>query len=85
MITIFNRKEVCVCQSMERFSEIRNLLMQSNIKYTYRIMDRNSSNVLGSQRSRAGTLGQNINALKMYYVYVHKKDYDTAIGLLKGR
>lgn len=85
MITIFNRKEVCVCQSIERFNEIRNILIENNIKYTYRVIDRNSSNVVGSQRGRTGTFGQNMNASKAYYVYVHRKDYDNAIGLVGRR
>lgn len=85
MITIFNRKEICVCQSIERFSEIRNMLIENNIKYTYRVIDRNSSNIVGSQRGRTGTFGQNMNASKTYYVYVHKKDYDDAIGLVVRR
>lgn len=85
MITIFNRKEICVCQSMERFSEISSLLIESNIKYTYRIVDRNGSNIIGSQRGRTGTFGQNMNISKTYYVYVHKKDYDDAIGLVNKR
>lgn len=82
MITILNRKEICICQSNERFNEIRKILIENNIKYTYRVMDRNSSNVVGSQRGRTGTLGQNMNASKTYYVYVHKKDYDDAMGLV---
>ncbi len=82
MITIFNRKEICVCKSMERFNEIRNILIKNNIKYTYRVMDRNSSNVVGSQRGRTGTFGQYMNASKTYYIYVHKNDYDDAMGLV---
>lgn len=85
MITIFNRKEICVCQSIERFNEIKTILMDNNIKYTYRVIDRNSSNVVGSQRGRTGTFGQNMNTSKTYYIYVHKKDYDDAIGLAGSR
>lgn len=85
MITIFNRKEISVCQSMERFNEIRSILRSNNIKYTYRILDRNSSNVVGSQRGRTGTFGQNLNSSKTYYIYVHKMDYDEAAGLIGRR
>lgn len=85
MITIFNRKEICICQSTEQFNEIRNILIKNSIKYTYRVIDRNSSNVVGSQRGRTASYGQNINESKTYYIYVHKKDYDNAIGLVGRR
>ena len=85
MITIFNRKEIYVCQSLERFNEARGILKSNNIKYTYRVIDRNSSNVIGSQRGRSGTFGQDLNASKTYYVYVHKSDYDEAAGLIGRR
>ncbi len=85
MITVFNRKEICVCQSVERFNEIRKILMENNIKYTYRVIDRNSSNVVGSQRGRTGTFGQNMNTSKTYYIYVHKKDYGDAMRLVGRR
>lgn len=82
MITFFNRKEIFVGSSIDQFNNVRERLIQNNIKYTYRVMDRNSSNVVGSQRGRTGTLGQDLNISKTYYLYVHKKDYEQAIGLI---
>ena len=82
MITFFNRKEIFVGSSIDQFNNVRERLRQNNIKYTYRVMDRNSSNVVGSQRGRTGTLGQDLNISKTYYLYVHKKDYEQAIGLI---
>ena len=85
MITFFNRKEICVCQSMERFNEIRKILIEKNVKYSYRVIDRNGSNIVGSQRGRTGTFGQNMNTSETYYIYVHKKDYDDITGLVGRR
>ena len=61
MITFFNRKEIFVGSSIDQFNNVRERLIQNNIKYTYRVMDRNSSNVVGSQRGRTGTLGKDLN------------------------
>ncbi|TJX12810.1 hypothetical protein E9840_11905 [Tissierella creatinini] len=82
MITFFNRKEIYVCQTNERFIEIRNILRDNNIKYTYRIVDRNSSQGFGSQRGRTGTFGHNMRISKTYYIYVNKKDYEVASSLI---
>ena len=82
MITVFNRKEVFVGTSLDRFNEVCSRLSQNSIKYTYRVVDRNSSNFAGGQRGRTGTFGQNLSTSKTYYIYVHKKDYDKAIGVV---
>ena len=82
MITIFNREEVYVGSSMGEASNIRRILASSNIKYTYRVVDRNSSNVVGAQRGRTSTFGQKMNMSKTYYIYVHKKDYNDAMRFI---
>lgn len=82
MITIFNRKEIYVGNSLIDFNEVRERLSKNSIKYTHRVVDRNSSNFVGGQRGRTGTLRQNLNTSKTYYIYVHKKDYDKAVGLV---
>lgn len=82
MIMIWNRREVYVGTSLQDLSEVRSILASNKIKYNYRVVNRNSSNVIGSQRARTGTFGQNLNVSNTYYVYVNKKDYDDACGLL---
>lgn len=82
MITIFNREEVYVGTSMEKFNKVLTTLSENNIEYKHRVVDRNSSNVVGGQRGRTGTFGQDLNISKIYYVYVHKKDYKNATSII---
>ena len=78
MIMIWNRKEVFVGNSMEKFSKIRDTLASNNIKYIYKVVNRNNSAALGSSRARTGTLGEKSEFAYEYYIYVHKNDYDNA-------
>ena len=47
MIFIWNRKEVFVGNSMQKFSEIKDALTVSRIKYSYKVVNRNNSSFLG--------------------------------------
>lgn len=85
MLTLFNRKELAICQTQERFNDIRDILINNKIRYSYGIKDRNSSNFMGSQRGRTGTFGQNLDVSKTYYIYVHKNDYNEALELIGRR
>lgn len=79
MIVFWNRKEVFVGNSMQRFNEVRNNLSSNKIKYDYKIIDSTSPNFFGaSSRARTGTFGVNMDYTKTYYIYVHKNDYDKA-------
>ena len=79
MITIFNRKELCITYSMKEQAEIRNKLSQNNIAYSIRVINRMSPSLFGSGiRSRAGSFGQNMDFNYEYIIYVHKKDYEEA-------
>lgn len=84
MITIWNRKEVFVGYSLQKFNEVRNNLNINNIKYCYKIFNRNSPYLFGSRRGRIGTFGENMEYENTYYIYVHKKDYDYAMLLLRN-
>lgn len=84
MIMTWNQKEVFVGDSSKRFNEICAILSSNGIEYRHRIVDKNSSPLLGSsRRSRIGTFGENMDYSKTYYIYVHKKDYDNAFSLLR--
>ena len=83
MIMIWNRKEIFVGNSLQRFDEIRSRLSLNKIKYDYKIVDSTSSGYFGpSNRARTGTYGLNMNYAKTYYIYVHKNDCDRAQALL---
>ena len=84
MIMIWNRKEVFVGNSLQRFNEISHTLSSNEIPYEYKIVDSTSSSSFGaSKRGRTGSFGLNTDYIKMYYIYVHKKDYDRAMMILK--
>lgn len=84
MIGFWNRREVFVGQSMEKFSQVRQILSSKGIKYTYKVLNRNTSGLTGGTRRRTGTFGQSNMAQYMYYVYVHRKDYEMAAELLRA-
>jgi hypothetical protein len=82
MIAFWNKKEVFVGFSLERFNEVRQALSVSRIGYEYRLVNHNSAHVLGSRRARTGTFGEKEEYSVAYYVYVHRKDYENACRVL---
>lgn len=85
MIMIWNRKEVFVGSSSHKFDEVRYNLSSNRIKYDYKIVDSTSPSYFGSSnRARTGTHGVNMDYTKIYYIYVHKNDYNKAQASLKN-
>ncbi|HZJ76532.1 MAG TPA: hypothetical protein VFC70_02375 [Oscillospiraceae bacterium] len=79
MITIFNRKELCIVFSMKEQGDIREILSKNNIDYYVKTINRMSpSPFSGGARGRRGSFGINMDWNYQYVFYVHKKDYDTA-------
>jgi hypothetical protein len=77
MITFWNQKEVFMGYSMQEFNEVLDILAANHIKYKYKLVDQNNF-----RRGRIGTFGENLDYSKLYYIYVHQRDYDTACGVL---
>jgi hypothetical protein len=85
MIMIWNRREVFIGNSSQRFDEVRYKLSSKSIKHDYKIVDSTSPSYFGSSnRARTGTYGVNMDLTKTYYIYVHKNDYDKAQALLRS-
>jgi len=82
MIMIWNRKEVFVGSSMKKCSEIRDSLSINNINYSYKVVNRNNSTFMGSNRANTGTFGEKTEFAYEYYIYVHKDDYNTANAII---
>lgn len=83
MIMIWNRKEVFVGNSLQKFTEVRDTLSSNEIKY--KVVDSTSPSYFGSsKRARTGTFGVNMDYTKTYYIYVHKNDYDNVQALLRN-
>lgn len=83
MITLFNRKELLTTFSCKRQIEVRALLEQHHINYTYKIINQNSSSPFGSSRFRTGTFGQSMDTAYQFAFYVHRHDYEKAKVVIK--
>lgn len=80
MIMIWNRKEIFVGYSSQKFNEIRHTLSAYGIEYTYRLVDIHANSTRGS----IGTFGENLDYSITYYIYVHKRDYGIACKALRS-
>lgn len=74
----WNRKEVFLGSSMQKFGEVRDILASNHIKYDYKVLNQNSS----SGRAGHESIGVNMEYAYQYYVYVHRLDYTQACALL---
>ena len=86
MITIFNRREVCITYSMQEQSEIRTLLADSGIDYSVKVVNRKSpSPADAGSRARTGTFGEDFSKMYEYIFYVHKDDMEKAKHMIQAR
>ena len=83
MITIFNRKELLITLDMKRQASVRDALSANGIKYTVKTTNLQSATVIGSSRGRVGSYGTNQNFCYEYKIYVHRKDYNKALSLIR--
>lgn len=84
MITIFNRKELCITFDMKEQSRVRDILATNKIDYTIKTTNRMSpSPMAAGSRARTGTFGQDTGAMYEYKIYVHKNDYEEAVHLIR--
>lgn len=79
VITIFNRKELTIANTMEQQAKIRSLLASHNIRYCIKVVNRFTQ---GSSRGHTGSFGINMDAAYEYTFYVHKSDFETAQAIL---
>ena len=85
MITIFNRKEVCITYDINRQAEIRNILQGADIDYVIRTKNRTETMLVrGGTRAYTGSGGSRQMMDYEYHIYVHKDDYERALYLMRG-
>ena len=83
MITIFNRKEICVTYDLNKQAEIRYILQGADMDYVIRTKNRTGSAfVRGTTRAYTGTFGRDQMMDYEYHIYVHKDDYEEALHLI---
>lgn len=80
MITIFNRKEVCLTFDMKRQAEIRNILQGAGIDYSVKVINRTVGAVT---RVYTGSFGTDSSIEYEYHIFVHKDDYEKALQLIR--
>ena len=69
MITIFNRKELIITYDMAIQSKARDILASNNIDYFIKVRN-------------VYPYALNLRSYE-YKIYVHKNDYDKAIGMIR--
>lgn len=78
MIMPWNRKEVYTGQSMDQFYEVRDILVQNKIAYTYRVINQRSSRI----RNHIIDIGLDTSTLYTYILYVHQHHAEEAGQLI---
>jgi hypothetical protein len=81
----WKRVEIYCGFSLKEFSDLRDSLIATDIKYDYKLIDRNNSSTFRSNRGRHGALRQDAKFTMQYYLYVHHKDYEHAMFLTSNR
>lgn len=86
MITIFNRKEVCITYDMKRQAEVREILQRENIDYRIKVINRKTQISPFSMAGTRAYIGSHGNRMMEYeyHIFVHKDDYERALYLLRG-
>ncbi len=79
MIGFWNKKEVYIGYSMAEYANIRDILVANQIKYTYKTVSSSS----GNRRGVIGSFGESAELSCMYYIYVHKNDYNWVCKLIQ--
>ena len=86
MITIFNRKEICLTYDIKRQAEVRDILQGAGIDYRIRTINRtNTVAVRAGTRAYTGTIGRDQMWDYEYHIYVHKDDYEEAMYLIREK
>ena len=84
MITIWNQREVFIGYPSQELKSIIATLSENKIQYKCRVFSDSSAHFLNSKILSIDVFGLNNDPSKIYYVYVHSRDYDKAIALLKN-
>ena len=82
MITIFNRREICVTFDVHKLAVVRETLSTHGIDYKIKSFNRGGNSFGSSSRARVGNFGIHVEYGQEYAVFVKKDDYEEAVGLL---
>lgn len=79
----WNQREIFISNSLENFNRAQHLLQMNNIKYKIKLSSNKSPNLFASRAATMGSFGENPKVSTIYYIYVHKNDYDEACYVLR--
>ena len=85
MITIWNQREVFIGSPSQELKSSINTLKENKIQYKCRVFSNSSAHFLNSKILSIDVFGLNNDPSKIYYVYVHSRDYYNAVALLKNQ
>lgn len=80
MINIFNRKELLITQSVEKYANARDDLKENNIKFLPKI-----KSVYGVPQRKVGVMQMGKRRVAEYTIYVHEKDFDKALAVIHDK
>lgn len=80
MISVFNRKEVCITYDMEEQARVRDILKNNNIDYIVDTKNLASPSPLGGRRD--SSIGLDLSRCVEYKIYVARQDYELAKMLI---
>ncbi len=82
MVTVWNRKELCLTYSMEEQAKVRELLSANGVDYTVTTAGTHMRNV-GLRGIGAGRTWENTDWNIEYRIFVKKSDFARAAALLQ--
>lgn len=86
MFTFFNSESLWVGTDMNRLSQIRSILDNNAIKYKYKVKNHLGQwNGRGTARGTMGSLGNSIDQMYQYEIFVYKKDFEQAKYLVSKK
>jgi len=83
MLSLFTRKELLITFDSKQLGNVRDALAAHGIPYTVKVTNRQGAAAVGSLRGRVGSYGMNPDAAYEYKIYVHRNDYEHAMGLIR--
>ncbi len=83
MLHILNRRELWTTHDSKTYNQIRDILAANHIECATKVVNRLSPTPFQSSRAKHGSLGVRQDQVNQFILYVHKKDYEMALHLVR--
>ena len=81
----WNRRELYIGNSRKEFNNVCGALSSNGVKYSFRTINCNRVSGPGSKVTYPGLFARSKEDNFLYYVYVHKNDYEYANALINKK